>query len=198
MSTDPRIDAYIAKQADFARPILTHLRAAVHAACPGAEESIKWGMPAFLWNGQILAMMAAFKAHATFSFWRGKEVVGDTGAERESMGQFGRITSPQDLPAPDVLDALIKRAMALGGEGPKPRPANAPKAEIPVPADLQTALDANDAARAHFLAFAPSCRREYLEWITSAKRPETRASRIAQAMEWIAEGKSRNWKYEKS
>ncbi|HEY0043384.1 MAG TPA: YdeI/OmpD-associated family protein [Allosphingosinicella sp.] len=198
MSTDPRIDAYIAGQADFARPILNHLRAAVHAACPGAEEAIKWGMPAFLWNGQILAMIAAFKAHATFSFWRGKEVVGETGAEQEAMGQFGRLTALEDLPAPELLDSLIKRAMALGEAGPKPRPAKQPKPEIPVPDDLRTALLANDAANANFDSFTPSCRREYLEWITSAKRPETRSSRIAQTVEWVALGKRRNWKYDKA
>jgi uncharacterized protein YdeI (YjbR/CyaY-like superfamily) len=196
MAADPRIDDYIAAQADFARPILAHLRAAVHAACPGAEETLKWGMPAFLWNGQILATMAAFKAHAPFGFWRGKDVVGETGAERGAMGQFGRLTSLADLPEPAVLDRLIRKAMAVGEAGAAPRGVKHPKAEIPVPDDLSTALDANDAARASFEAFPPGARREYLEWITSAKRPETRAGRIARAVEWIAEGRRRNWKYE--
>lgn len=197
MSRDPRVDAYIERQADFARPILNHLREAVHSACPEAEETLKWSMPHFLYKGQMLAGMAAFKAHATFGFWRGKEVLGGTGAERQAMGQFGRLTSLDDLPPPEVLAGLIRKAMALTEQGPKARPKAAPKPELPTPEDLQNALDGNAAARAIFDAFPPSCRREYVAWIVEAKRPETRASRVAQAVQWIAEGKKRNWKYEK-
>jgi uncharacterized protein YdeI (YjbR/CyaY-like superfamily) len=197
MSTDPRIDAYLARQADFARPILEHLRSAVHAACPEAEETLKWSMPHFLYKGQMLAGMAAFKAHATFGFWRAKEVLGETGAERDAMGQFGRLTSVADLPPEDVLRALIGRAMALTDAGARPaRPKAAPKPELETPPELDTALSANPAARVTFVGFPPSCRREYVEWVVEAKRPETRAKRIAQAVEWMAEGKRRNWKYE--
>jgi uncharacterized protein YdeI (YjbR/CyaY-like superfamily) len=197
MRTDPRIDSYIARQADFARPILERLRAAVHAACPAAEETIKWGMPHFTLGSQILAGMAAFKAHATFGFWRGKDVVGETGAERKAMGQFGRLTSLDDLPPRDVLEALIRKAAALAAAGPKPRPKREPKPEAAVPPELQAALDANPAAKAQFDSFAPSCRREYVEWVAEAKRAETREKRAAQSAEWLAEGKRRNWKYEK-
>jgi uncharacterized protein YdeI (YjbR/CyaY-like superfamily) len=198
MSSDPRIDAYIARQADFARPILEHLRAAVHAACPEAEETLKWSMPHFLYKGQLLAGMAAFKAHATFGFWRAKEVLGETGAERDAMGQFGRLTSVADLPPDDVLGALIRQAVAVTDAGPRPsRPKAPPKAELSASAELETALYANPAARATFDAFPPGCRREYIEWVVEAKRPETRDKRIAQAVEWMAEGKKRHWKYEK-
>lgn len=197
MSADPRIDAYIARQADFARPILEHLRAAVHAACPEAEESIKWGMPHFLYKKQMLAGMAAFKAHATFGFWRAKEVLGETGAEREAMGQFGRLASVADLPPEPVLHGLIRKAMALTDSGErKARPKAAPKPAPETPTDLGSALASNPAARATFDGFPPSCRREYVEWVVEAKRPETRSKRIAQAVEWMAEGKRRNWKYE--
>jgi len=197
MSTDPRIDAYIARQADFARPILEHLRSAVHSACPEAEETLKWSMPHFLYKGQMLAGMAAFKAHATFGFWRAKEVLGETGAERDAMGQFGRLASVSDLPPDDVLHALIRRAMALTDSGSRPaRPKAAPKPELETPPELDSALSANAAAKATFDGFPPSCRREYVLWVAEAKRPETRDKRIAQAVEWMAEGKKRNWKYE--
>ncbi|MET1111038.1 MAG: YdeI/OmpD-associated family protein [Allosphingosinicella sp.] len=197
MSTDPRLDAYIARQADFARPILEHLRAALHAACPEAEETLKWSMPHFLYKGQMLAGMAAFKAHATFGFWRAKEVLGETGAERDAMGQFGRLTSVADLPPDDILHALIRKAMALTDSGARPaRPKAAPKPEPETPPELDSALAANPAARATFDGFPPSCRREYVQWVAEAKRPETRDKRIAQAVEWMAEGKRRNWKYE--
>ena len=145
----------------------------------------------------MFAGMAAFKAHATFGFWRGKEVLGETGAEHDAMGQFGRIGSLADLPRPEVLDGLIRKAMALVDAGPAPRkPKNAPKPPPETPDALRAALDAEPKAAATFDGFAPSCRREYVEWVVEAKRPETRAKRIAQAVEWMAEGKRRNWKYE--
>ncbi|MEA3011315.1 MAG: hypothetical protein QOJ91_3007 [Sphingomonadales bacterium] len=198
MSSDPRIDAYIARQADFARPILEHLRSAVHAACPEAEETLKWSMPHFLYKGRMLAGMAAFKAHATFGFWRAKEVLGETGAERDAMGQFGRLASVADLPADEVLQALIRKAMALTDSGARPaRPAKAAKPDPETPPELESALAGNPAAKATFDSFPPSCRREYADWVREAKRPETRAKRVAQAVEWMAEGKRRNWKYEK-
>jgi uncharacterized protein YdeI (YjbR/CyaY-like superfamily) len=144
----------------------------------------------------MLAGMAAFKAHATFGFWRSREVLGETGTEREAMGQFGRIASLDDLPPPDVLAALVRQAMAVAEQGPKPRPKKPPKPEAETPAGLASALAVNEAARATFDAFPPSCRREYVQWVVEAKRPETRARRVAQAVEWMAEGKRRNWKYE--
>jgi uncharacterized protein YdeI (YjbR/CyaY-like superfamily) len=196
MSTDPRIDAYIARQQDFARPILERIRVTLHAALPGLEEGIRWGMPAFLWKGRPLANMAAFKAHATFGFWRGGEIV-DAKAEEKAMGQFGRMTSVEDLPADDEFAEMIRKAAVLAEQGPAPRAAKPPKAELAVPDDFAAALDAHPPAAGIFAGFSPSARREYLEWVIDAKRPETRAKRIAQAAEWIAEGKSRNWKYEK-
>lgn len=197
MNRDPRIDAYIDGRADFAKPILHYLRDAMHRACPEAEETLKWSSPTFMYKGEMLASMAAFKEHATFGFWRGYLVTGETGAETSAMGQFGRLTSPADLPPADILDGLIRKAMMLTDEGIKrPRPKAAPKPPPEVPADLRTALTTNSAAGATFEGFSPSARREYVEWLTEAKRPETRAKRLAQAVEWMAEGKKRNWKYE--
>ena len=197
MSRDSRIDAYIERQADFARPILTRLREAVHAACPGCEEGLKWSMPAFLYKGQILAQMAAFKAHATFGFWRGKDVTGGTGREREAMGSFGRIESADDLPDEETLRALVRKAMDVADSGTRPaRPPKRPKPSLETPPDLAEALEGNAAAKTTFESFPPSARREYVQWIVEAKRSETRAKRLAQAVEWLAEGKRRNWKYE--
>jgi uncharacterized protein YdeI (YjbR/CyaY-like superfamily) len=195
-ATDPRIDAYIAAQADFARPILEHIRRLVHEAAPEAEETIKWGMPHFTVGGRIMAGMAGFKAHATLGLWQAKEVLGETGTEREAMGQFGRITSVADLPGEDELKALVRRAADAAAAGPKTRPKSAPKPATALPEDLAAALAASPAAQTTFDAFPPSCRREYIQWVVEAKRPETRASRVAQAVSWMAEGKRRNWKYE--
>jgi uncharacterized protein YdeI (YjbR/CyaY-like superfamily) len=197
MPRDSRIDEYIDRQAEFAKPILRHLREAIHAACPECEEGIKWSMPAFLYKGKQLAGMAAFKEHATFGFWRGSELVDARPGQASAMGQFGRLTKVEDLPHPEELDALIREAMALAESGTKPVRNKTVKDALEPPQDLLSALAQNPAAEATFNGFAPSCRREYVEWVVEAKRPETRAKRIAQAVEWMSEGKKRNWKYEK-
>lgn len=193
---DPRIDDYIARQAEFARPILDHLRGAIHSACPEAEETLKWSMPAFMYKGEILATMAAFKQHATFGFWRGSQVLGDGRQKLDAMGQFGRLASVADLPEPEALKDLIKKAMELADAGAKPVRNKTVKGDYTVPEDLERALGQNEPASATFAAFPPSCQREYVEWVTEAKRPETRAKRVLQAVQWMAEGKRRNWKYE--
>ncbi|MEA3044850.1 MAG: hypothetical protein QOH47_2688 [Sphingomonadales bacterium] len=196
MKTDPRVDAYIARQADFAKPILTHLRAILREACPDCEETLKWSMPSFIYKGKILAGFAAFKAHATFGFWSGSTVLESNDEQRSAMGQFGRLTSRDDLPPRAMLLELTRKAMTLIDKGVKPIRNKTVKAPFAVPQDLRAAIDALPAAKATFDGFPPSCQREYVEWVTEAKRDETRAKRLAQTVEWLAEGKRRNWKYE--
>jgi uncharacterized protein YdeI (YjbR/CyaY-like superfamily) len=194
---DPRIDTYIAGSADFARPILEHLRALVHAACPEVEETLKWSSPHFMYRARLLCGMSAFKQHVAFGFWLGK-LVASTGKDDEAMGQFGCITRIADLPSKKVLTNLVRKAMALsdaGATSPSRTKTSTPRPPAEVPEDLAAALVNNRKARATFDAFSNSNRREYIEWITGAKRAPTRAKRLAQAMEWLAEGKPRNWKY---
>lgn len=197
----PEVDAYIAKQRPFAVPILEHLREVVHATCPGVTEVMKWGMPHFDYKGPF-AGMAAFKAHATFGFWkesllrRGGPPLGRS--SEAAMGSFGRIASLRDLPPRRELVALLRRAMKLNDDGVR-RPVRAARrpAAVRPPADLLAALRRNRPALATWEALAPGHRREYVEWITEAKRDETRARRLATAVEWLAEGRRRNWRYEK-
>jgi uncharacterized protein YdeI (YjbR/CyaY-like superfamily) len=196
MKTDPRIDAYIARQADFARPILTHLRAVLHDACPEGEETLKWSSPAFIYKGKILAGFAAFKAHATFGYWSGSQVIEADPERQSAMGQFGRLTSLGDLPSRAVLADLTRKAMTLIDEGVKPIRNKTVKPPLTVPQDLRAAIDAVPAAKATFDGFPPGQQREYADWVSEAKRDETRAKRLAQSVEWLAEGKRRNWKYE--
>jgi hypothetical protein len=194
---DPRVDAYIAKSADFAKPILVYIRDTMHAACPDVVETVKWSMPFFDYHGP-LANMSAFKAHVGFGFWKGALVVGSgSGHDGSPMRQFGQITSIKDLPQKKALVAMIQKAMTLNEEGVKVQKTKAPRAELPESPELSAALAKNRKARANFEAFPPSHRREYNEWIGEAKREATRDARVKQAIEWIAEGKSRNWKYEK-
>lgn len=198
---DPRVDAYIERSADFARPILNHLRALVHKAIPDVTETIKWGMPSFERNGTI-GHMGAFKSHAVFGFrkaplmTRSLHLFVDGGM---AMGSFGRLTSKKDLPADKDVKAALLEAVELNEKGVKtPRTRTGePKPDVKPPSDFKKALDANPSAKAHFKAFAPGKRRDYIEWITDAKTDATRNKRIAEAVSWIAEGKSRNWKYEK-
>lgn len=203
-SYDSRIDAYIAKAAPFAQSILEHARALVHEVCPDVEESLKWGMPSFSYKG-ILCGMAAFKQHCGFGFWKAA-IMDDPqgvmqGREAAAMGSFGKMTSLKDLPSDKVLKALIREAMRLNEAGisvPKaPAPAADKKAEIPEPDDVKAALAQHAAAQEKWAAFAPSHRREYLQWITEAKTEATRSKRLAQMLEWVGEGKGRNWKYQK-
>lgn len=196
--SDPRIDAYIAKSAGFAQPILKRIREVVHAACPDVEETLKWSCPTFMHHG-ILCGMAAFKQHAAFNLWKGALIV-DSDKDRAAMGQFGRLTALSDLPSTRRLTEYIRRAMALNEDGvkvPKVRKPGLERKVVPTqpPADLAAALKKNARARATFEGLSPSHKREYVEWITEAKRDETRARRLTQAIEMLAEGKTRNWKY---
>lgn len=193
---DPRIDRYINAAAPFAQPILRHLRELVHEACPDVEESVKWGMPFFVHHGN-LCFMAAFTAHAGFGFWRGGAALGGSSAAKPgAMGQFGRLTSVRDLPGRRTLVAAVRRAAQLNEAGKPAAPARRRKPAPRTPADLQAALRRAAKASATWKALAPSHRREYVEWITEAKRPETRRRRVATAVGWLAAGKRRNWKYE--
>lgn len=193
---DPRVDAYVAKSAPFAQPILQHLRETIHSASPRIEETMKWSFPHFMHHG-IVCSMAAFKEHCAFGFWKQDLVLGGSStAGRQAMGQFGRIRSLLDLPSRKVLVGYVRRAMRLNEQGVKPvRKPVAKRAALRMPADLRAALAEQPAAAANFERLRPSQRREYVEWIVEAKREDTRARRIATAVEWIADGKPRHWKY---
>jgi uncharacterized protein YdeI (YjbR/CyaY-like superfamily) len=194
---DDRVDAYIAKSADFAKPILTYLRDLVHATCPEVEETIKWSFPNFMYKG-MLCGMASFKEHCSFGFWKESLILGKRdGRATGSMGSFGKIAKLADLPPKKVLAGHIKEAMKLNETGvKKPAPAKTKvKPELTVPEELASALAKNAKARATFDGFSPSHRREYIEWITEAKTEATRERRVQTTIEWLAEGKPRNWKY---
>jgi len=198
---DARIDDYILKSAEFAKPVLNFLRAAIHKACPDAKETMKWGFPHFEYANSILCSMAAFKKHCAFTFWRGA-LLPDTDKiltieKKTSMGHFGSIRSLDDLPSEETIIKYIKEAMALTEKGvkvPKKEKASV-SAEIEIPPYFIDALEQNNTALTHFEKLSPSHKKEYVEWITEAKTEATRTKRIATTIEWLQEGKSRNWKY---
>src|SRR5688572_18917943 len=194
---DPRIDVYIAKQQEFAKPILSYLREVIHEGCPEVAETLKWSAPAFEYQG-FLCGFAAFKEHAALGFWKGTLILSPNNKSIDAAGSFGRLKTLKDLPPKKVLIGYIKKAMELNEQGVKaPMKPPKPKAAIPMPADLKTALAKNRKAKATYDAFSPSHKREYLEWITEAKATDTRQRRVGQAIEWMSEGKPRMWKYQR-
>jgi uncharacterized protein YdeI (YjbR/CyaY-like superfamily) len=202
---NPKVDAYLGTARPFAEPILRHLRELIHKGCPGVEETIKWSRPFFQYKGVILCNISAFKEHCSFGFW-GEEigaVLRQAKAVQEGgMGSLGRITTLKDLPSDKLMLAWIRQAAGFIDRGEYTSPISARKrvvkalkAPVAVPPEFAAALKKNQSAEMTFAAFSPSCQREYLTWIAEAKRAETRDKRIATAIEWIAEGKQRNWKY---
>lgn len=199
---DSRVDAYIDRAAPFAQPILKHLRQLVHSVSPLITEAMKWGFPFFDYNGSV-CQMAAFKEHVGFGFWKQNQL-NDPGKlikpEDGTAGSFGKIISLNDLPAEEILIDFIRQAMELNKpENKKPtvKKETAPKAPIEIPADFAGLLAANPKALEMYNKFSPSHKSEYLEWIVEAKSDATRQKRMETAVEWISEGKSRHWKYQR-
>jgi len=201
MKTDPRVDAYISTAAPFARPLLKHLRSLVHKTCPEAEEAIKWRVPMFSLQGKLFCGMAAFKAHARFMVF-GPEVralILKAGYDSsDDSGSFGRLTTLDDLPPDGELAKYLRFGAELiaRGKSPMSRPKSRAKPAPKVPSAFAAALKRHRAAGATFTALSPSCRREYIEWILGAKRIETKARRMEQALVWLREGKKLNWRYQ--
>ena len=197
---DLRVDAYIDRSADFARPILLHIRKLVHKACPDVKETMKWSFPHFDYKDQMMCSMASFKAHVAFVFWK-QSLMENAAfpAEKTAMGSFGRLTSLKDLPDDKTMKKLIGDAMKLNDAGVKVKRAFVSKdrKELIVPDVLLEALAKHERAAETFNNFPYSCRREYVDWITEAKTDATRDKRLVTTIEWLAEGKRRNWKYEK-
>ncbi len=197
---DPRVDAFIEKSADFAKPILTHIREVVHRASPSINETIKWGMPFFDYKGPV-CMMASFKQHCAFGFWKASRLSDPQGLlrgsdEEAAAGSFGRISKMEDLPSDEALIGFIHQMLVINESGVKEaRKPAAPKAELDMPADFDKMLKENLTIMGQYEKFSPSSKREYLEWFAEAKSEATREKRLQQAIEQIAEGKTRHWKY---
>jgi len=192
---DPRVQAYIAKSPDFAKPILNHIRKLVHVACPEVEETMKWSFPHFDYKG-MLCSMAAFKEHCAFGFWKEKLILGTSPGSQEGMGTFGRITSISDLPGDKTLIDYIKKAVKLNNAGVRiSRPKPVKKKLLKITTYFSAALKKNKKALKTFEGFSYSNKKDYVQWVTEAKTIETRNQRLATAIEWMAQGKVRNWKY---
>jgi len=196
------IDAFIQKSAEFAQPILIHLRKLIHDNCPDIVEKIKWGMPHFEYKAETLCYMSAFKKHCVFGFYKASlmknPILMQQAQAETAMGNLGRITSLKDLPSDNKMKTWIREAMSLTDKGIKLPPRKKTDASgIEVPEDFQKLLQKNKTAKANFTKMPPSHKKEYIGWITEAKTTPTREKRILTSLEWLSENKSRNWKYEK-
>jgi len=197
---DPRIDAYINRAAGFAKPVLTHFRELMHKTCPDVEEKWKWSFPYFDYKGGPLAHMAAFKAHCAIGFWKASlmkdaEKLVATAKKESAMGHLGRITSVKDLPKDSVIVKYIREGMRLNEAGIKLSPKTITTRELQVPDYFLKALAKNKKSLKTFESFSNSNKKEYVSWVTDARTEETRDKRLATAIEWMSEGKTRNWKY---
>ena len=201
LKTNPKIDAYISKSASFAQPILNHFRDLVHKTCPELEEKIKWGFPHFDFKGEMMCSMAAFKQHCAFGFWKAsmmKDAQKMKKGNEEAMGNYGKVTGLEDLPSDKVIIAQIKEAMKLNEDGIKLPPRKKTIAvALKIPVELASSLAKNKKAKTTFENFPPSHRNEYIRWINEAKTISTKEKRIATTVDWLSQGKSRNWKQEK-
>lgn len=202
---DPRIDQYIADAAPFAQPVLNRFRKLVHKACPDVTETIKWGIPSFEYKGPMCSM-AAFKKHCAIGFWKAALLDDSQNTATNPAMNWGapgrdpipaKITSNDELPSDAAIVRLIKKAVKLNDDGIKVPRSRTARPPLPMPDDFAAALKKTNGAMENFQNFAPSHKREYIEWIIQAKREQTRANRIETAVQWIADGKSRHWKYEK-
>jgi uncharacterized protein YdeI (YjbR/CyaY-like superfamily) len=173
---EKRTELYIGKAADFAQPILWHITGLVHKACPDVEETFKWSFPCFMYKGNILCSMAAFKQHAVFGFWLESKMkdphkILNRGKERDSMGHLGQLKTLKNLPPDKIMIAYIKEAMALIDKGEKLTKGPAkPKTPLKIPTYFKTALSKNKRALNTFENFSYSQKKEYVSWVTEAKR----------------------------
>ena len=188
MVRNPKVDAYIDKQQDFAKPILKHVRKLAHEALPRAEEALKWGVPYFTVNGKNAVGMAAFKKHASV-------MVCSTETAGGGMGNFGKLTDVSQLPGDEELIRQFRESAEAVQSPETSQPKTKPV--LAMPDDLASAIADTPSAQEVFDGFTDAQRRDYIEWVMSAKRQPTREKRVATAAEWIGEGKKRNWKYEK-
>jgi uncharacterized protein YdeI (YjbR/CyaY-like superfamily) len=201
-ATDPRIDTYIERAPSFAKPVLTFIRQTVHQVCPQTQETIKWGMPQFMYKGELMCGMAAFKKHCAFGFWKAsllQDPEGKMEMGKSAMGDWGKIISISDLPSKELMASFIHQAMILNEQGIKvpKKPSTSQNKNLQMPDYFRAALESDPLALENFQRFSLSHKNEYILWIMEAKTEETRNRRLVQALEWIAQGKSRNWKYAK-
>lgn len=202
MKAKPTFDEYISGCAEFAQPILLHLRKLIHQNCPGIEEKIKWNFPCFVYKGTNLVYMAGFKQHATFGFWLADHMSDSRKVfikeEKSGMGNFGKLTSLSDLPSDEIIAEYLYEAMQLHDQGVKHTVRKStPTKKFAIHPAFQEALSKNNLLK-QFETFSPSNQNDYAEWISDAKTETTQNKRMIQALEWISEGKPRNWKYMKS
>jgi uncharacterized protein YdeI (YjbR/CyaY-like superfamily) len=201
---NPKVDEKIEVAAPFAQEIMLHVRKLVHKACPDVSEEIKWNFPCFIYNGSILASMSAFKQHCSFGWFLSSKMTDPEGIlqfgpDRDGMGSLGKLTDKKQLPSDKIIIAYTKEAMALIDAGVKMDRGNkegGPTA-MEVPSYFSKALKANAEANKHFKSFSIGKKNEYIQWLEESKTDATRAKRLDTAIEWISEGKSRLWKYQK-
>jgi len=202
MKKNPKVDAYILNTAPFAQPILNELRATLETAEPELEETIKWGFPCFTFQSKLICSFSAYKNHCVFRFWQGSNLKDSAGiltkVGETEMGELSKIKNLEDLPNSEILINYIREAIELSKKKSTKTIVSEKKITIDLKSyDLQEIFSSFPKQAEKFDTFSPSHRKEYISWINEAKTEDTKLKRIKTMMEWLLEGKSRNWKYEK-
>lgn len=196
-----KVDEYIFKMADFAKPILTHLRQIIFETCPDVEEDIKWGIPHYGYKGDHLVMMAGFKQHCSFSLYKAElmkdKMIQESVKAGKKFGYMDKVKDLSELPNKKVLTAYIKEAMELNSSGISKPKVVKEKVEVVAPKEFIEALEQDKIAFSVYESKSPSFRKNYIIWIADVKTDETRQKRITQSLEWIREGKDRFWQSKK-
>src|SRR5438270_1264994 len=176
----------LANAPEGTRPILVRLRRIFRQASPKLEEAIKWGVPCYLFKGPV-GGFAAYKQHVSWGLWKSRALNDPEGLLGRGVSVMaGKITKVSEIPPAAKIIALIEQVIALNEAGIKsPKP---PEPELP--ADFAAAMKKAGKAARHYAAFTPARKWQYVNWVTQAKRAETRAKRIEIAVERIGEGKT--------
>ena len=182
------VTTYIENAASFAQPILSKIREIVHQACPEIEENLKWSFPHFNYRGKIICSMAAFKQHCAFTFWlaaqlKDQDKILQRGESQKSMGHLGKLQSPDQIPDQNILINYIHEAINLSQAESRVVRKLTDRTEIKIPVELEAALKKNKEVYRKFDQLPYSHRREYVNYITEAKKADTRERRITKTIE---------------
>lgn len=191
-----KISQYIESADVKKKEILQRLRDFLNRDDFGLTEDWKWHAPNFNSNGMV-CWLAFFKSHVGLNFFKGSLIEDLHGLyDNASMDKGNRIIKYKTINEinENLLEYYIYEAIKHNKEGAK---ITSKKVEIEVPKDLAKALEKDIMAKDFFTNLAPGYKRDYIDWIISAKQEKTRLKRLETTLEWLGQGKKKNWRYKK-
>ncbi|MCB0792148.1 MAG: DUF1801 domain-containing protein [Flavobacteriales bacterium] len=196
-----RINSHIAEQDEWKRRLMVRLRQLIHQVDPGIEETWRWNGPHFDRNGIMLGM-SAHKTCVSIWFHKGALLkdprrLFEPLEKDEAKGMRVYKLKESDAIDEKAFTELVKQAVKLNEDGVKLSEAKPARKTLVVPPELESVLKKDQHAMTNWEGFSYSKKKDYIEWVTDAKREETRKRRIAQAFQLIRDGLALNERYEK-